>query len=149
MSDKLQDTIDWVRSRHEHWYDHLADWCQAARLGHLLPEPPACEVLLRPSKTAGFYKKKTHTCHYNLAYAILFRDTYDAVIAHEICHSFQLSLLGSRRQRWHGDLFFFLLHTVCGLSGEQTYHKYDVKKAKQLGELLSLAASTSKRQEKQ
>lgn len=123
----------WLEQRHAFWFDHLTDWCTANRIP--ATKLPSLEIAYKPSKWAGRYYSANHKCEYAIAYTMLYGESTDEVVAHEMCHAFQANV--SPGCEWHGEIFRFLLKTVCGKSGNR-YHNMDDTTAATIARLVNL-----------
>lgn len=126
--------VKWIAERHDYWCRHIT-----SRMHSLFPEglntPPAVEVAIHATNSAGTYYRGRETCRYCLPYAILEAD-YDATIAHEVCHHYTFLIWPDAQG--HGELFYYLQKKVCGIERDNPRcHYYDTARAKLLGKLLA------------
>lgn len=133
----LKPLIDRLQERHLYWHSHLSLFASQFGLNDVIV--PICTCDPRWHKWAGVYYQKAEKIKYSLPYLLTEGpDRYDETIAHEMCHHFQTKLYGMKTEK-HGEMFHFLLRNVCGFIKSSRYHHYDIRKAKQVEELVILA----------
>jgi hypothetical protein len=126
---------EWAAQRHTYWYRRIRDWCHDAGVTGL-PDEPGIEFRLEAFNWCGRYSRRFKRCIYPLPYVIMLGESYDDTIAHEMVHHFQWAVMPKSAK--HGETFHMLMKYACGFDGKQTYHAYDVKKAKQISSMLIL-----------
>lgn len=141
----LESTIEWVHERHDHWFNHLdRHWALLERDG---VKPPKCQIKLNAPRAAGWHRRyfdgRQALITYFVCYAISEgREAYDGVIAHEMCHHFQQEFLPGCSN--HGEMFLYLLRTVCGQKDAKRCHTFSVRKAQKIADVIQLSRELAK-----
>lgn len=107
---------------------------------------PSLCLYLRGGRVAGRYVQTTgkgerrvfrkHEVMISVPYAVGWASCLAPLVAHEVAHAYQRQFDGSEDQRWHGDLWKFLVRRLG--HDPQRLHTYNVERARRIGEALMM-----------
>lgn len=136
MAIPVHELIVWMKAEHHRYCQILEDFVsQFVPLEKI--KRPEFRIWLRPSNWAGKYTVRQHSCIIAIPFAYLDgTDNLRETIAHEACHAYQRLLGGNK---WHNEMFYFLLRHVCKMPGANRCHTMCTRKAKSIAKILCLS----------
>jgi len=130
----MKDDIRWAVKRFHYWCDRLEEFSEPFVVKKI--QRPKLVFSLKGGRVAGTYVSASHAVVLRLPYLAMLKQRYDEVIAHEVCHAYQIQMMYGCK--WHGDFFLFLLRRVCGFQDAIIRHRYRTKPTKILSKVLTL-----------